>query len=604
MADNKVLPKRSEVKEEFTWNLKDLYESDALWEEKYGEAEELLKEFAPFKGRALESADTLYELLKLQSNISCVVERLSVYANRKQHQDTREAKYQAMADKARSLYVKLSGAVSFIEPEILEGSEELLESYMQSENGIEEFSQYLHNMVRQKSHTLSDEMEAILSKTGEFSYSAEDIYSMFNNADIKFPSILDENGEETAITHARFLVMQKSSDRRVRRESFEKFYRSYQDMENTLAAMYQANAKKDAFYADVRHYDSARAASLDNSNIPLSVYDNLIKAVHQGLPAFYRYVKLRKKLLGVDELHMYDAYVSLVSDVDKKISFEEAKQIVKEGLMPMGAEYIEKLEMGFQNRWIDIYENQGKRTGAYSSSAYGCHPYILLNYDNTLKSVFTLAHEMGHALHAYYSDEKQNYVNSAYRLFVAEVASTCNESLLIQHLLAKTEDRQEKAYLINYFLEQVKGTIFRQTMFAEFEMITHEKLEKGENLSAEELKTVYRDLNKLYFGPDMTIDEEIDMEWARIPHFYTSFYVYQYATGLSAAIALSRRILTLGEEGVGDYMSFLTGGCSKYPIDLLKDAGVDMTTAKPVEEALKLFEEMVDELERLTSEID
>lgn len=604
MAKNTGLPDRSEVLEENTWKMEDMFSSDEVWEEEYQKLEKDMERLSVYQGKLGDSADSLYQALCCYSDMACRLERIVVYANQKLHQDTRNGKYQGFAGKARNLEVKFDGVSAYLEPEILTIREDLLREYLESGNGIVEFQQYIDNLLRQKEHILSKEIEEILSMTGEFSNTADDVYAMFNNADIKFPSILNENKEEALLSHGTFISYLQSKDRRVRKEAMEKYYMPYQEHENVLAELYTANAKKDAFYAKVRHYHSAREASLSKSNIPLAVYDNLIETIHDSFPAFYKYVKLRKRALQVEELHMYDSYVPLIQEIEKKIPFEKAKEMVKEGLKPMGEDYLTKLEEGFENRWIDIYENQGKRSGAYSWGAYGVHPYVLLNYNDSLNNVFTLAHEMGHALHSYYSDSNQNYINAAYRLFVAEVASTCNESLLIQDMLKKTEDKKEKMYLINYFLDKFKGTMFRQTMFAEFEKITHDMVERGENLTKEVLKKIYHELNELYFGPDMIVDEQIDMEWARIPHFYNSFYVYQYATGFSAAIALSKRILELGEAGVRDYMKFLTGGCAKYPIELLKDAGVDMESPKPVKDAMAVFEDFVNQLEQLMDEED
>lgn len=604
MAKNTRLPDRNEVLEENTWKMEDMFSSDEVWEEEYQKLEKDMERLSVYQGKLGDSADSLYQALCCYSDMACRLERIVVYANQKLHQDTRNGKYQGFAGKARNLEVKFDGVSAYLEPEILTIREDLLREYLESGNGIVEFQQYIDNLLRQKEHILSKEIEEILSMTGEFSNTADDVYAMFNNADIKFPSILNENKEEALLSHGTFISYFQSKDRRVRKEAMEKYYMPYQEHENVLAELYTANAKKDAFYAKVRHYHSAREASLSKSNIPLAVYDNLIETIHDSFPAFYKYVKLRKRALQVEELHMYDSYVPLIQEIEKKIPFEKAKEMVKEGLKPMGEDYLAKLEEGFENRWIDIYENQGKRSGAYSWGAYGVHPYVLLNYNDSLNNVFTLAHEMGHALHSYYSDSNQNYINAAYRLFVAEVASTCNESLLIQDMLKKTEDKKEKIYLINYFLDKFKGTMFRQTMFAEFEKITHDMVERGENLTKEVLKKIYHELNELYFGPDMIVDEQIDMEWARIPHFYNSFYVYQYATGFSAAIALSKRILELGEAGVKDYMKFLTGGCAKYPIELLKDAGVDMESPKPVKDAMAVFEDFVNQLEQLMDEED
>lgn len=602
MSETGNVAERSALKIEDTWRLEDLFETDAAWEEAYAQLKEALPALSEFKGRLAESAAVLLRALKMKSGIEERAERIYVYANQRLHEDTRRSIYQDFSARADNLMVELGSCCAYFAPEILTVPEEKIERFYEEESGLLEYRQLLSDLFRQKEHILPQQTEELLSRTGEFANAADDIFSMFNNADIRFGSITDEKGNTVELTHGRFGKFMESRDRRVRQDTFKTYYRPYESFENTLAALYQANAKKDSFYAKVRHYESAREASLSDSNIPVSVYDSLIEAVHEALPVFHRYVALRKRLLKVDELHMYDVYAPLVEEEEQKISFEQAKHMVKEGLRPLGEEYGALLDRGFHERWIDVYENQGKRSGAYSWGAYGVHPYVLLNYNESLDHVFTLAHEMGHALHTWYSNQNQTYVNAGYRLFVAEVASTCNEALLIQDLLKKTEDKKRKAYLINYFLEQFKGTVFRQTMFAEFEKLTHEMADRGESLNAELLKSLYRRLNEQYFGPDMVIDPQIDMEWARIPHFYESFYVYQYATGFSAAMALSRRILLHGEEAVADYKKFLSGGCSLYPIELLRIAGVDMEKPEPVKEALAVFKEFVKQMEELTEE--
>ncbi len=470
---------------------------------------------------------------------------------------------------------------------------------MEDEKDLSLYEFYFKNILRRKPHVLTAEGEALLADAGEMAISPDNIYSKFNNADIKFPEIEDENGELVRITHGRFIQLLESEDRRVRREAFNGLYSTYEGFKNTLAATFSSNLKQEFFFTKARNFNSNLEKALNDSNVPVDVYTNLIEAVHDNMGLMHRYVSLRKKLLGVDELHMYDLYAPLVQDVKMDLPFEEAKKIVAEGLVPLGEEYQKILHEGFNNRWIDVYENENKRSGAYSWGAYGVHPYVLLNYNGSLDNVFTLAHEMGHAIHSYYSDKVQPYVYAAYKIFVAEVASTCNESLLINHMLKNTDDKIEKAYLINHFLDKFKGTLYRQTMFAEFEMITHKMAEEGQSLTADTLCKIYHDLNVAYYGDDIVVDPEIDMEWARIPHFYDAFYVYQYATGYSAAIALSRRILQEGKPAVDDYMRFLSSGGSNYPIELLKEAGVDMNTKEPVNQALKLFEELLDQMEEL-----
>lgn len=599
MGEIEKLPARSEIAEADKWALEDLFLTDADWEAAVKQLEEQLAQLKGYAGKVSASADALYAYLTLADETENLFEKVLVYSNEKMHENMGNSTYQGYAAQAQAAAARLSAAEAFFEPELLAMEESRLQGFLKEEPKLEKYRLLINRIWRRKAHTLSAAEEEILAKTYEMATAPDDIFSMFNDADAKFGTIRDENGKEVELTHGRFGGFMESSDRRVRKEAFEALYQTYDQFQNTLAATYSANVKKAKFYADVRKYPSALAAALAPGNIPTEVYDNLIETVHRFLPAMYRYVALRKRALGVEELHMYDVYVPLVADQTKKIPFAEAKEIVKRGLAPMGEEYVSHLEEGFDHRWIDVYENRGKRSGAYSWGAYGTHPYVLLNYQGKLDDVFTLAHEMGHALHSWYSNANQPYVYSGYLIFVAEVASTCNESLLMQYLLKESKDKKEKAYLLNHFIDQFKGTLFRQTMFAEFEKITHEMYAKGESLTAERLCAVYMDLNRKYFGEEMVSDPQIALEWARIPHFYTEFYVYQYATGFSCAIALSKRILEMGEAGVADYMKFLKGGCSKDPIELLKMAGVDISTPKPVEDALQLFEELVSELEEL-----
>ena len=599
MVEKKKLQKRNEVDKKFTWAMEDLYASDDLWQQEYEKIKEMLPRALEYQGRLSKSAELLYGFLQLSDEISKRLERVYVYAGQKYHEDTGNPTYQDLSNKANALSVQVSSALSFATPEILAIPEETLSRFLQEQEELRVYDFYLKDILRLKPHILSGEMEELLADAGEMADAPSNIFSMFNNADIKFPEIKDENGEEVQITHGRYIRLLESTDRRVRQEAFQGFYAAYRSFKNTLAASFSSNVKQEVFFAKARKYPSTLAMALDGGNIPVEVYTNLIAAVHDHMDLMYRYVELRKKLLGIKELHMYDLYTPLVTDVHMEVPFEEAKKIVAKGLEPLGEEYHGILEEGFHNRWIDVYENENKRSGAYSWGAYGTHPYVLLNYNNTLDNVFTLAHEMGHAIHSYYSDHVQPYIYAGYKIFVAEVASTCNEALLIDYMLKNTEDKKEKAYLINHFLDKFKGTLFRQTMFAEFEMITHRMVEEGESLTAENLCKIYHDLNVLYFGKNVIIDPEIDMEWARIPHFYTAFYVYQYATGYSAAIALSRRILKEGKPAVEDYVHFLSGGSSDYPIELLKGAGVDMSTKEPVNQALSLFSELLDQMESI-----
>ncbi|RGG65441.1 MULTISPECIES: oligoendopeptidase F [unclassified Eubacterium (in: firmicutes)] len=593
--------KRIEQKVEDTWCLEDMFESDDFWEEEFGRLQRMIFQYEDFEGTLGESADSLLEYLKFNDETNLLMERLYVYANMRYHQDMANSMYQEFAARAQKLMVEISGASAFAEPEILEITTEKINIFFNENPELETYKRYISEILRGKNHTLDKKTETILAKSRQMANAAENIFSMYNGADIKFPSITTEEGEEIEITHGNFVPLLESVDREVRKAAFEGVYETYGKMRNTLAATFAANLDQANFYAQVRNFSSAREMYLYGSNIPESVYDNLIETVHKNMDKMHKYVSLRKKILDVSELHMYDLYTPIAKAPDTKYSFEAAKDIVLEGLAPMGEEYIKVLEEGFDNRWIDVYENEGKRSGAYSWGAYGTHPYVLMNYHGTLDHVFTLAHEMGHAIHSYYSDANQPYVNAGYKIFVAEVASTCNESLLIQHLLKITEDEEEKTYLINHFLEQFKGTLYRQTMFAEFEKIAHSMVQNGEGVTADRLCGIYYNLNKEYFGDDIVIDKEIELEWARIPHFYNPFYVYQYATGLSAAIALSKRILEEGKPAVEDYMKFLTGGSSQDPIELLKIAGVDMTSSEPIETALELFGNLLEELQKITN---
>ncbi|HHV10326.1 MAG TPA: oligoendopeptidase F [Clostridiales bacterium] len=599
MAQNKTLPKRSEVDKRYTWAIEDLYGSDGQWQAEFNRLKEMLGDIPGYQGRLGESGELLLGFLRLSDEIGKLMERVYVYAGQKSHEDTANPTYQDLAAKANALSVQVNSALSFATPEILTIPEETINRFLRETKGLMEYDFYLKDILRLKPHVLSAEMEVLLADAGEIADGASNIFSMFNNADIKFPEIEGEDGERIQITHGRYGQLLESPDQRVRREAFQGVYSTYKSYRNTLAASFSANVKQEVFFAKARKYNSTLERALDGGNIPTEVYTNLIEAVHENLHLMHRYVALRKKLLGLPELHMYDLYAPLVADMKMEVPFEEAKTIVAKGLEPLGEEYQGILQEGFNNRWIDIYENENKRSGAYSWGAYGTHPYVLLNYNDTLDNVYTLAHEMGHAIHSYYSDKTQPYVYAGYKIFVAEVASTCNESLLIDHMLKSTGDKKQKAYLINHFLEKFKGTLFRQTMFAEFEMITHKLVEDGESLTADTLCRIYHDLNVKYFGDGIIIDPEIDMEWSRIPHFYNAFYVYQYATGYSAAIALSRRILKEGAPAVEDYIRFLSGGSSNYPIELLKAAGVDMGTKEPVHQALKLFEELLGQMEEL-----
>ena len=595
------IKKRSEIAVEDTWATEDLYPTDEAWEQELATLEQDKEELASYDGKLASSAQNLYHYLFAMENCDEKASRLANYCMRKADEDTRNATYQAMTGKFMSVIVAIGAATAFETPQILSLSDEEMDKFYEEYPQLERYRRYLTNIRRKKEHVLSPAEEKLLASTGEMSQAPDSIYGMFADADLKFPDALDSEGNPHTVTQGTFVPCQESPDRVLRKNAYESLYHTFAGFKNTAAALLNAQNKQLKFYAEARKYPSAFEASLNNTQVPTSVYLNLIEAVHQNVDKMHRYVRLRKKLLGVDELHFYDIYTPLVADVDKKIPYAQAKQTIYDALAPLGEDYRAILKEGFENRWIDVYQNEGKRSGAYSAGA-AVHPYVLMNYSGTLDSQFTLAHEMGHALHSYHSNKYQNPIDSGYVIFVAEVASTCNEALLMEYLLSKTTDRKERAYLINHFLDQFKGTLYRQTMFAEFELFMGKLVQQGQTLTPDVLCAEYRRLNELYYGPDMVVDDEIAMEWARIPHFYYNYYVFQYATGYSAAIALSRRILSEGEPAVKDYIRFLSGGCSKSPIDLLKDAGVDMTSPAPVNQALELFGTLLDEMESLMEE--
>lgn len=596
--ESKKIPARSEIAVEDTWAIEDLYTSDEAWEKDLSLLEQAKTELAAYAGRLSESGETLYAYLSKVEQANLLAGSLGNYCMRKSDEDTRQAQYQSMVGKFMSVAVAMGAATSFDTPVIMAISDEQLDEFYAKCPALGRYRRYLTDMRRHKDHILSAAEEKLLASAGEMAQAPDNVYGMFADADLTFPDAVDSKGEKHPLSQGTFVLCEESTDRQLRKSAYENLYDTFAKFKNTAAGLLNAQNKQLKFFAEARKYPSAFEASLDGNNVPTSVYLNLIEAVHQNVEKMHRYVRLRKKILGVDQLHFYDIYTSLVSSVDKKIPFAEAKQTVYDALAPMGDDYRKVLQEGFDNRWIDVYQNEGKRSGAYSAGAK-VHPYVLLNYNGTLDSQFTLAHEMGHALHSYYSNKVQNPVDSQYVIFVAEVASTCNEALLMEYLLGKTTDKKERAYLINHFLDQFKGTLFRQTMFAEFELNIGKMVSEGKTLTADVLCAEYRRLNELYYGPDMVTDDRIAMEWARIPHFYYDYYVFQYATGYSAAIALSRKILKEGKPAVDAYLQFLSGGCSKSPIDLLIGAGVDMTSPEPVNQALELFGELLDEMEQL-----
>lgn len=593
----KVL-ERTEISEEFKWSIENMYQDESHWENDYNRVKELIKEFGQYQGK-LNNSKGLLNALNLYEILYEKALKVYTYAKMKRDEDNTNTKYQGLTDKAQGLYIKMESAVAFFVPEILQISGEKINQYYSEEYELKKYQHYLSEILRHKEHVLSIEEEQIIAQAGEIAHASQDIFTMLNNADMKFPTILDENDEEVEITHGNFIQLLESSNRRIRKDVFFALYNTYNSFKNTLATTFSSNLKKDYFFAKVKKHESSIDAALFDNNIPIDVYEKLIDTIHENLHLMHRYVNLRKKMLGVDELHMYDLYTPMIKDIDMSVSYEKAKELIIKGLEPLGKEYINILKSGFENRWVDVYENAGKTSGAYSWGTYDSYPFILMSYKDNVNSMFTLAHEMGHSIHSYYTAQNQPFIYSDYKIFVAEVASTVNEALVMDYMLKNTKNLNEKMYLLNYYLEQFRTTVYRQTMFAEFEKITHDKIQIGEALTADDLNKIYYDLNVKYYGPDIVVDSHIDIEWARIPHFYNSFYVYQYATGYSAAIAFSKQILEEGEFAANRYIEFLKSGSSDYSINVLKKAGVDMTSSEPIKSALKVFESLLDEMENI-----
>lgn len=593
---------RSEVPNEHRWSTEDLYTTLDQWNDEFKQVKQYLEQVSKYKGE-LHDPKQLKACFQLEDQLSMLIERLYVYAHLKHHEDMTDAKYQALADKAKKLSVEVSEALSFVTPEILSLSEETLEQFIQLEE-LAAYKMTLEEILRHKAHVLSKTEEALLAQAGNIAQAPSTIFGMINNADMKFPAITDEHGVEKELTHGNYIQFLESPNRDVRKQAFEAMYETYAKQKNTLASTLSANLNKNIFYAKARKHASALEKSLFADHIPKEVYTNLIDTVHEHLPQLHRYLDLRRKLLDVDQLHMYDLFAPIVDEVTMEINYEEAKKTVKESLTPLGENYGKILQQGYDNGWIDVYENSGKRSGAYSWGAYGTHPYVLLNHKDNLNSMFTLAHEMGHAIHSYLSDEEQPYREAQYTIFLAEVASTLNEALLMDHMLQLTTDPKEKLYLLSYYADQFRTTVFRQTMFAEFEKIIHEKAEAGESFTPQTFSEIYYELNKQYHGKQMAVDQPIEMEWARIPHFYSSFYVYKYATGFAAATSFAKQIADEGQPAVDRYLGFLKSGSSDFSIEILKQAGVDMSTPEPIRQAMSVFESIIDEMESIVAELE
>ena len=601
MAEMKI-PQRSEISSEFKWRLEDVYPSDKAFEDALSEAGTYPEKIEAFRGKIAASAEELLAYLRLDDEITEKMRDLLHYANRKSDEDTRVSLYSGYCERTEALLTAINSAAAFAVPEILTISDEKMEQFMREQSGLKLYELSLSRILKRREHILSPAEERIIAMTGEMSNTPSTVFSMMDNADMKFPDAVDSEGKAHQITHGSYIPLMQSEDRELRRSAFTNLYDTYKSYENTYTAILSGHLKTLAFNANARRYENTLEAALDSTEVPQSVYHSLIEAVHANMDKMYRYVKLRKKLLGVDELHYYDLYAPMVSSVDMKITYEQAKKLTLEAVKPLGEEYVKIMSEGFESGWVDVYESEGKCSGAYSAGA-SVHPYVLLNHTDDLQSAFTVAHEMGHAMHSYFSNKHQPTAYSDYEIFVAEVASTFNESLLMQYLLKTTDNKREEAYLINYFLEQFRTTLYRQTMFAEFELKINEAQARGEAITSDFLCDLYGDLNLLYFGEEIVPDPEIKYEWARIPHFYYNYYVYQYATGFSAAIALSQRVLNGGEKEAADYLGFLRGGSSATPVDLLKGAGVDMTDPGVVNDALKLFGELIDRMEKLAAEI-
>lgn len=593
------LPKRSEVKEEYTWDVSAMYASKAAWEADLKEVVTIVSDLAKLEGSVMASAEKLLTALELGARAEQKIDLAFNYAERLFDQDQKNTEHQAMSQKMYGVMTDYQSRTAFVVPEILAADKATLAQYFAENKKLELYRGLVDEILRTKEHVLSSEMEKLVAMTGEMAQTPEQVYSIINNADLIYPEIEDENGEKVRLSHGNFVPFEESGDRRVRKDAFEAFYSIYKQFAGTIAGLYNGQVKQQIFYAKARNYASTLEAAVDANNVPAKVYRNLVETVNANMDKMHRYVKLRKKCLGVDELHMYDVYTPMIADAAKKVSYDEAKETVLKALAPLGEDYVATVKEGFENRWIDVYENEGKRSGAYSAGAFGTHPYVLLNYNDTLDNMFTLAHEMGHAMHSWYSNANQPYIYSQYKIFVAEVASTCNEILLMEYLLANTTDKKERAYLLNHYLDSFKGTVYRQTMFAEFEMKSNQMAEAGESLNAENLCKLYYGLNQKYFGEDMVSDPQIAYEWARIPHFYYNFYVYQYATSFSAAVAIAHGILEEGAPAVERYKKFLSGGCSMSPVDLLKQVGINMEEPKPIQDALDVFGKVLDEIETL-----
>ncbi len=591
--------KRSEISTEHTWNLESIFPNNTNWEHDYQALTARLPELEALQGTLEASGKALFSVLQARDEVREQIEKLFVYASMRKDEDTTNSTYQGMYDQAMQLFVRITTALSFIEPEILALPQAKMDQFLRDYPELKLYDHQLHDLSRNRPHVRSAEIEAVLAAVGEVTETPDAIFSMIDNADLKLPVIKDEEGREVELTKGNYLVYIRSKDRQVRKEAFEGMHQTFLKQRNTLAATLAGQVKGSIFHSRQRGFASTRERALFHNNIPVNVYDNLITTVHEHIPLLNRYLKLRKRMLQLDELHMYDLYVPIVEETADEITYQEACDTVLTALAPLGSGYTSILQRGFSERWIDVYETPGKRGGAYSGGSYATQPFILLNFQNKRDSMYTLAHELGHSMHSYFTRHNQPFQYGEYTIFVAEVASTFNEGLLTEHLLKTNSDRAVQLAILNHSLEDIRATLFRQTMFAEFEQWIHAQAESGQPLTADVLSSAYHDLNATYYGGETVIDELIDIEWARIPHFYYNFYVYQYATGISAASALVQQVLHEGQPAVERYLHFLRSGSSEYSIDLLKKAGVDMTSPEPIRLALKLFEDHLTRMEEL-----
>lgn len=591
---------RKDIPEKYRWDIQSMFKSYEDWDNEHDIISNLADNYAKYEGELTSDKEILLKGIKDYEILYRGVSNLYSYSSMNLDVDTRDSNAQALKSKAIALLTKVSEKTSFFIPEILATDEDVIADYMNEDSELKEYNQMFKDILRKKNHVLSAREEAIMAQVSELGDASSNTYSMINNADLKFPKIKDENGVEVEVTHGNFIPFMENENRQVRKDAYEALYSVYEGFKNTLTSTLAGELKSNIFNSKMRKYESSRHASLDDNNIPLEVYDNLIESIHDNLGTMHEYMDIRKEILGVDKLHMYDIYTPIVKDVDFKYTYDEGVELIKEALKPLGEEYMEHMVEGFDSRWVDVYETRGKRSGAYSGGSYDSDPFILLNYKETLDNVFTVAHEMGHSMHSFLTRKYQPYIYGSYSIFLAEVASTTNELLLLNYMLENAKNEDEKRYLLNHYIESFRTTVFRQTMFAEFEMIINKYLEDGGALTSDYLCETYKKLNELYYGPDVVMDDKIAIEWARIPHFYYNFYVFQYATGFSAAVDFSTKIIKEGKPAVDKYLEFLKSGSSEYAIEILQKAGVDMTTKSPVDNGMKLFKELVEEFAELS----